>query len=1073
MKTRLWFRPLSRRPLTPTPPRVRARARLAVEALEDRWVPSTIVVTNPTDTPALGTTDLRQAIAQANAAGGGQSITFDPTVFATPQTILLSGTQLELSDTTGPETITGPAAGVTVSGGGNSRVFQVDALVTASLSGLTITGGKAATNGGGLSNLGTLTMANCTVSGNATTNSAFGGGVYNGGTLALTNCTVSGNSASGDCGGVCSGTFANTQTTLTLTNCTLSANSATYYYTGLLATGTTVMTNTIVAGNQGYRDLRPVGVGHQQPDRHGLRGRAHQRGQRQPRRGRQPAAGPAGQLRRPEPDRGPAAGQPGAQRRHHRPRHPRHRPARPRPGRRPDIGAFESQGFTLTAAPGSTPQTAQIGTPFAHPLAVSVAAVNPVEPVNGGVLAFASQPAAGGATALLSAPSAVISSGQAAVTAVPNNVDGSYAVVVSTTGFSVPIQLTNSGPVFASLVVNTTSDALTPGVGLLSLREAVAFDNTAPAGNTPITFSNSVFNTAQTIHLTGSQLELSNPTGTAAIVGPSAGVTIDGGGLSRVFQVDNLVTASFSGLTITGGKAATNGGGLSSSGTLTLTGCTVSGNAVTNSAFGGGLFNSGTLTLTNCTVSGNSAYDGGGVASESVANSRPALILTNCTVSANSATYYSGLLATGTTTLTNTIVAGNPLPGTVYLPGSEIYASSASGANNLIGIGSVIGLTNGVNGNLLGVAHPGLAPLGGYGGPTQTVALLPGSPALNAGATGPGIPSTDQRGLGRVGAPDIGAFESQGFRFAVVPGSTPQAAQIGTPFAHPLAVSVAAVNPAEPVNGGVLAFVGQPAAGGATALLSAPSAVISGGQAAVTAAPNNVDGSYNVVASTPGFSAAFQLTNSGPVFASLVVNTTSDALAPGAGLLSLREAVGFDNTAPAGNTPITFSSSVFNTAQDDPPDRQPARAEQHHRDGGDRRTAGGGDHRRRWPERGLPGGRAGHGVLLGLDPHRRQDRRQRRRPVQQRYDHANRLHGQRQHRRPVRRRPGPGETRGHLDADRLHRRWQLRLSRRRPVQRRHGHADQLYRQRQRLYFSFRFRQRRRPLQQGHTDDVRL
>ena len=63
-------------------------------------------------------------------------------MFNTPQTITLTGSQLELSDTTGTETITGPAAGVTVSGGGLSRVFQVDGLVTASISGLTITGGN-------------------------------------------------------------------------------------------------------------------------------------------------------------------------------------------------------------------------------------------------------------------------------------------------------------------------------------------------------------------------------------------------------------------------------------------------------------------------------------------------------------------------------------------------------------------------------------------------------------------------------------------------------------------------------------------------------------------------------------------------------------------------------------------------------------------------------------------------------------------------------------------------------------------------------------------------------------------
>ena len=94
---------------------------------------------------------LREAVACQRRCPAPTTITFDPTVFATPQTITLTGGQLELSNTTGTETITGPAAGVTVSGGGASRVFQVDAGVTASISGLTITGGNA-DNGGGLDN---------------------------------------------------------------------------------------------------------------------------------------------------------------------------------------------------------------------------------------------------------------------------------------------------------------------------------------------------------------------------------------------------------------------------------------------------------------------------------------------------------------------------------------------------------------------------------------------------------------------------------------------------------------------------------------------------------------------------------------------------------------------------------------------------------------------------------------------------------------------------------------------------------------------------------------------------------
>ena len=89
-----------------------------------------------------GELSLRQAVGLADFLGGNQTITFDPTVFATAQTIALTSGQLELSDTSGAVTITGPAAGVTISGGGNSRIFQVDSGVTAALSGLTITGGS-------------------------------------------------------------------------------------------------------------------------------------------------------------------------------------------------------------------------------------------------------------------------------------------------------------------------------------------------------------------------------------------------------------------------------------------------------------------------------------------------------------------------------------------------------------------------------------------------------------------------------------------------------------------------------------------------------------------------------------------------------------------------------------------------------------------------------------------------------------------------------------------------------------------------------------------------------------------
>jgi hypothetical protein len=119
--------------------------------------------------------------------------------------------------------------------------------------------------------------------------------------------------------------------------------------------------------------------------------------------------------------------------------------------------------------------------------------------------------------------------------------------------------------------------------------------------------------------------------------------------------------------------------------------------------------------------------------------------------------------------LQNTLVAGNRASN----PGPDINGAvdSASGYN-LVGDGTRLsGIGDGENHNQVGTAatpiDPRLAPLGWYGGPTQTFALLPGSPALGAGA--PSLTGTDQRGQPRVvaGSTDIGAFQTQSDPFLV------------------------------------------------------------------------------------------------------------------------------------------------------------------------------------------------------------------------------------------------------------------------------------------------------------------
>ncbi len=205
-------------------------------------------------------------------------------------------------------------------------------------------------------------------------------------------------------------------------------------------------------------------------------------------------------------------------------------------------------------------------------------------------------------------------------------------------------------------------------------------------------------------------------------------------------------------------------------GTQVVSNCTLSDNSA---EFGGGIYNaypSTTLTVDNSTLAGNSAElgDGGGIYNASGLRVVNSSLAGNSASSSNSAYGHGGGLANegGSATLNNTIVAESTSGGDLYLPSGSI-----SGGNDLIGDGSDLGnFTNSVQGN------PLLAPLGNYGGPTQTMALLPGSPAIDAGSVALAVDAqgnpltTDQRGAGfpRVvnGAVDIGAFESNGASLA-------------------------------------------------------------------------------------------------------------------------------------------------------------------------------------------------------------------------------------------------------------------------------------------------------------------
>ena len=202
-------------------------ANASVDALEARRLFAAFVVTSTADTTAAGT--LRAALVAANSATTTTTITFDPVAFATPKTITLAGTQLTLTNTSFATTVTGPAAGVTISGNDKSRVFQILTNVTATMSNVTITKGAAVgttvpTNrGGGIENYGKLTLFNSSVVGNRAIQA--GGGINEDfpGVVTLTNVTIAGNTLSSSTG---TGGGISAAGTVTLNNVTVSGNTA-------------------------------------------------------------------------------------------------------------------------------------------------------------------------------------------------------------------------------------------------------------------------------------------------------------------------------------------------------------------------------------------------------------------------------------------------------------------------------------------------------------------------------------------------------------------------------------------------------------------------------------------------------------------------------------------------------------------------------------------------------------------------------------------------------------------------------------------------------------------------------
>ncbi|MBK8618544.1 MAG: SBBP repeat-containing protein [Anaerolineales bacterium] len=372
---------------------------------------------------------------------------------------------------------------------------------------------------------------------------------------------------------------------------------------------------------------------------------------------------------------------------------------------------------------------------------------------------------------------------------------------------------TQFGP---TLVVNTDEDsddsfcdAFFAGVADCTLREAINYANNTSgawtitfAADYTITLGSQLPAVTNTIIINGNgaantiiQANASANTATYRVFEVSSGnLTLDSltirhgrcnGSCSNLVLVGggilNNGTLTVTNSTLSSNSSALGGGGISNYGMLMVKNSILSGNSATSGGgLGGGILNGGTLTVTSSTLSGNSsAFDGGGITN----GGGGTLTVTSSTFSGNSATQTAGGISNyGTLTVTNSTLSGNSATngGGIYNQGqlnfaNTIIANSTTGGDCVISGGTILINSNNLveDGSCYPVlsGDPALGPLADNGGSTQTFALLTGSPAIDAGnaaicAAAP-VSNTSQNGVTRpqdgdgnsIAVCDIGAYE--------------------------------------------------------------------------------------------------------------------------------------------------------------------------------------------------------------------------------------------------------------------------------------------------------------------------
>jgi hypothetical protein len=737
------------------------RFRPVLELMEVRLAPATFTVSNPIDNvappaPFAGTGTLRQAIIDANNTPGADTVVFAPalagqtlnltindanTAFGPTALVTAANTNITIDGTTAPGITINGDPGVIV-----HRVFAVYAGASLTLQSLTITGGRAQGGNGGAAGGPTDAAAGGGAAG-------LGGAIFNatGATLNLISSTVTGNIAQGGAGGTAGGNYA------------AGAGGG-----GLYTAGSSV------AAGSGGGDPYGGAVGNPGgPGGYGGGGGGGSVG----------GAGTGGYGGYGGFGGGGGGGGDGSS------------GNGGDGGYRGFGGGGGGGGYTLSGARGGAGGYGYVGgsggagavAPHANGGGGGGSGLGGALFNNGGTVTITGSTltlnsAVGGAGGAGFGSGSAGSNGYGLGGAI-FNYNGSVTVTgKSTIGSNTADEggglfnyqsgagsatLTITSSTFSGNTANGGATYYADGGGIYNLAGTVTLQNSTLSGNSAngstggIADGGALYNNSGTVTVQNSTLTGNTATGNAT--GFADGGAIDNSGILTVQNSTFTANAANGAGSNYGGGICNCGGGM-----LTIMSSIFAGNMVVSSASaaeGGGIFNAGTVTIQNTTLFGNmvSAGGGGGAVGGGLFNGNTATLV-NSTVTGNSASGATpdggGIFNSGAVYLGNTIVAGN----TANTP--DVYGPVYSMGHNLVG--NTTGVTGGLVASDLQNVPSGLDPTGlqNNGGPTQTVALLAGSQAIDAGdntiATGAGL-TTDQRGFNRIvnGTVDIGAFEFQ------------------------------------------------------------------------------------------------------------------------------------------------------------------------------------------------------------------------------------------------------------------------------------------------------------------------